>query len=229
MYFYILKSTLQSVELIVPMSEKQFLSVMTTLSARKKAAIIDAAIDLFQKNGFQGTSMDAIAAQADVSKRTVYNHFPSKQELFEHIAQSVWETANQATMVTFYSEEAVEPQLLALALKELELVGDESFLRLSRVLMAEFIHEPAMAQAIIARFGEEESSLTQWMQQAKHHRQLKIEDAEQAGAQFHSLIKAQAFWPQIMFGQESIPEAQHNAFAQQVCTMFLAVYGRKES
>mgnify|MGYP000538830545 CR=1 FL=1 len=200
---------------------------MTTLSARKKAAIVDAAIDMFQQNGFQGSSMDAIAAQAQVSKRTVYNHFPSKQELFEHIAQSVWETANQATKATFAPKEDIQPQLEALAMQELALVGDKSFLRLSRVLMAEFIHEPEMAQAIILRFGEEESSLTQWMQQAKHHSQLNIEDAEQAGAQFHSLIKAQAFWPQIMFGQESIPKPQHEQFAQQVCTMFLAVYGKQ--
>lgn len=199
---------------------------MTTLSARKKAAIIDAAIDLFQKNGFQGTSMDAIAQLAQVSKRTVYNHFPSKQELFEHIAQSVWQTANQATEACLKLDEDIEPQLMALALQELALVGDESFLRLSRVLMAEFIHEPAMAQSILERFSKEESSLTQWMQQAKHHQQLNIEDAEQAGGQFHSLIKAQAFWPQIMFGQESIPKSQHKVFAQQVCTMFLSVYGQ---
>ncbi len=200
---------------------------MTTLSARKKAAIIDAAIDLFQKNGFQGTSMDAIAQLAQVSKRTVYNHFPSKQELFEHIAQTVWETANQATVACFELDKPIEPQLMTLALQELALVGDESFLRLSRVLMAEFIHEPAMAQAILARFSKEESSLTQWMQQAKNHKQLNIEDAEQAGGQFHSLIKAQAFWPQIMFGQESIPKPQHTLFSEQVCTMFLAVYGQK--
>ena len=201
---------------------------MTTLSARKKAAIVDAAIDMFQKNGFQGTSMDAIAQQAQVSKRTVYNHFPSKQALFEHIAQSVWETANQATMLAFEPEAELLPQLQALAMKELALVGDESFLRLSRVLMAEFIHEPAMAQAILERFNNEESSLTQWMQQASQHAQLNIINAEQAGGQFHGLIKAQAFWPQIMFGQEPIPKSQHEEFSKQVCTMFLSVYGQGE-
>jgi len=201
---------------------------MTTLSARKKAAIVDAAIEMFQKSGFQGTSMDAIAQQAQVSKRTVYNHFPSKQALFEHIAQSVWETANQATMVAFEPEAELLPQLQALAMKELALVGDESFLRLSRVLMAEFIHEPAMAQTILERFNNEESSLTQWMQQASQHPQLNIIEAEQAGGQFHGLIKAQAFWPQIMFGQEPIPKSQHEEFSKQVCTMFLSVYGVTE-
>ncbi|MEH6343955.1 MAG: TetR/AcrR family transcriptional regulator [Bermanella sp.] len=199
---------------------------MTTLSARKKAAIVDAAIDIFQKNGFQGSSMDAIAQQAQVSKRTVYNHFPSKQALFEHIAQSVWESANQATVAQFDAQQNIEPQLRVLAMQELALVGDAGFLRLSRVLMAEFIHEPSMAQAILERFNKEESSLTQWMQKASQHPQLTIGDAEQAGGQFHGLIKAQAFWPQIMFGQESIPTDQHEQLAKQVCTMFLSVYGK---
>ncbi len=198
---------------------------MPTLSARKKAAIIQAAIELFQVNGFQGTSMDTVAAKAEVSKRTVYNHFPSKQDLFETIAQSVWQTANQATSVDFNQHVGVSEQLIALAMKELAVVSEGNFMRLSRVLMAEFIHNPAMAQSILERFDSEESSLTIWMQQAGKQGALNVSDAAQAGAQFHSLIKAQAFWPQIMLGKDAIPAQDHAAFAQQVCIMFLAVYG----
>ncbi len=200
---------------------------MPTLSARKKVAIIDAAIELFQLNGFQGTSMDAIAARAEVSKRTVYNHFPSKQDLFETIAQSVWESVNQATALAYDPKLPVEQQLKTLAMKELILVSEPDFLKLSRVLMAEFIHNQEMAQKILQRFDQEQSSYTTWMQGAAQHGTLNISDALQAGAQFHSLIKAQAFWPQIMFGQDPMPQDQHEAFSQQVCTMFLAVFADK--
>jgi len=211
-----------SVELIFHIQEYL---VMTTLSARKKTAIIEAAINLFQLSGFQGTSMDAIAAKAEVSKRTVYNHFPSKQDLFETIAQSVWESANEATAVSYEPAMPMREQLFELAMKELRLVSDVEFLKLTRVLMAEFIHEPDMAQTILERFNQEQSSLTLWMQHAEKHGQLNLNDPKEAATQFHSLIKSQAFWPQIMFGQESIPAEKHDAFAQQVCTMFLAVYG----
>jgi len=202
---------------------------MPTLSARKKAAIIDAAIDLFQLNGFQGTSMDAIAAKAEASKRTVYNHFPSKQDLFETIAQSVWERVNEATAQEFDPQLAVEAQLKTLAMKELALMCDPEFLKLSRVLMAEIIHNQEMAQKILERFDKEQSSYTTWMQAAAEHGALNISDGQQAGAQFHALIKAQAFWPQIMFGQAPIPADQHEEFSQQVCTMFLAVFGIRKS
>ena len=49
---------------------------------RKRAAILQAAIDLFLKNGYSNTSMDAIAAKAGVTKQTVYAHCKSKDALF---------------------------------------------------------------------------------------------------------------------------------------------------
>ncbi|MET9391243.1 TetR/AcrR family transcriptional regulator [Streptomyces sp. NPDC006624] len=48
---------------------------------RKRQAIVRAARELFLREGF-GVGMDAIAAEAGVSKVTVYNHFGSKEALF---------------------------------------------------------------------------------------------------------------------------------------------------
>ncbi|MCF5632840.1 TetR family transcriptional regulator, partial [Pseudomonas syringae] len=50
------------------------------LTDQKREAIVLAAIAEFGDRGFEITSMDRIAARAEVSKRTVYNHFPSKEE-----------------------------------------------------------------------------------------------------------------------------------------------------
>lgn len=50
-------------------------------AARKREAIVRAARTLFLREGF-GVGMDAIAAEAGVSKVTVYNHFGSKEALF---------------------------------------------------------------------------------------------------------------------------------------------------
>jgi AcrR family transcriptional regulator len=49
---------------------------------RRRPLVLDAAHDLFLTNGFEGTSMDAIAAAAGVSKPVVYDCFASKDELF---------------------------------------------------------------------------------------------------------------------------------------------------
>ena len=51
----------------------------------KKQIILEAAIKVFCKNGFDASSMDKIAETAGVSKITVYNHFQSKENLFQEI------------------------------------------------------------------------------------------------------------------------------------------------
>jgi AcrR family transcriptional regulator len=48
-----------------------------------RAAIVDAAINRFGEDGFGGTSIDAVADAARVSKGAVYHHFSDKAELFE--------------------------------------------------------------------------------------------------------------------------------------------------
>ncbi|HEX7915780.1 helix-turn-helix domain-containing protein, partial [Rudaea sp.] len=54
----------------------------------KRAAILDAAKQLFVKQGFEGTSMDAIANKAGVSKLTVYSHYRDKETLFAEAVRS---------------------------------------------------------------------------------------------------------------------------------------------
>jgi AcrR family transcriptional regulator len=49
---------------------------------RRRPQVLDAALELFLERGYQGTSMDAIAGAAGVSKPVVYACFPSKDELF---------------------------------------------------------------------------------------------------------------------------------------------------
>jgi AcrR family transcriptional regulator len=49
---------------------------------RRRPIVLDTAYKLFLENGFERTSMDAIAAAAGVSKPVVYDCFPSKDELF---------------------------------------------------------------------------------------------------------------------------------------------------
>ncbi|MDQ3573198.1 MAG: TetR/AcrR family transcriptional regulator [Actinomycetota bacterium] len=49
---------------------------------RRRPLVLDAAYELFLESGFEGTSMDAIAQAAGVSKPVVYDCFSSKDELF---------------------------------------------------------------------------------------------------------------------------------------------------
>ena len=47
----------------------------------RRAAILDAALEVFSRHGYNGTSIDEIANAAGISKALIYEHFPSKREL----------------------------------------------------------------------------------------------------------------------------------------------------
>jgi len=50
-----------------------------------RAAIEDAAVELFMEHGYHATSMRQIAERAGLALGGIYNHFASKEELFEGI------------------------------------------------------------------------------------------------------------------------------------------------
>ena len=66
-------------------------------SGPKGEAIAAAAVRLFLRDGYERTSVDAIAAEAGVSKRTIYNRYRDKENLF----LSVLRDSYAAMMLTF--------------------------------------------------------------------------------------------------------------------------------
>ena len=58
---------------------------------RSRARIIEAARSLFAEHGFESVSMDDVAAEAAVSRTTVFNHFPSKHALLEGVTERILE------------------------------------------------------------------------------------------------------------------------------------------
>jgi AcrR family transcriptional regulator len=51
------------------------------MPSTKRDHLVDTALTLFARDGFQGTGIDKILAESGVAKMTLYNHFKSKDEL----------------------------------------------------------------------------------------------------------------------------------------------------
>ncbi len=62
------------------------------MAAEKHELILVAARDNFLRSGYAGASMDAIAAGADVSVKTIYSHFRNKAELFSAVMKAACTT-----------------------------------------------------------------------------------------------------------------------------------------
>jgi AcrR family transcriptional regulator len=54
----------------------------------RRAQLLNAALEVFVANGFHGAAMDEIAETARVSKPVLYQHFPSKRELYMALLDS---------------------------------------------------------------------------------------------------------------------------------------------
>jgi len=54
----------------------------TTRGVETQQTILNSALELFSKNGYDATSVAEICSQANISKGAFYHHFPTKQDLF---------------------------------------------------------------------------------------------------------------------------------------------------
>ncbi|MBY8937133.1 TetR/AcrR family transcriptional regulator [Pseudomonas fluorescens] len=196
------------------------------LTDRKREAIIQAAIAEFRANGFEITSMDKIAATAGVSKRTVYNHFPSKEELFAEILNQLWARISAEQSVVYNRDQPLREQLRQMLQAKVQLMADENFLTLARVAIAATIHSPERAQNMVERMGEREEGLTVWIRAAQADGRLKAVDPEFAAHQVQGLLKTFGFWPQMSMGRAALDVEMQNTVAESALEMFLACYQR---
>lgn len=195
-----------------------------TLTERKRLAIIDAAIEEFHECGFQGSSMDKISARAQVSKRTVYNHFASKEVLFSEIMAQVWEKALAATCYPYSKTAPLATQLYDIAMQETALLRSEAHMRMSRLVIAECFHSADMVQQNLAKLSVAESGLIVWLKAAQEDGRLKPLDYEMASTQFIGLIKSFAFWPQVITQAPQLDDAATKAIVESSVSMFLKQY-----
>lgn len=199
------------------------------LTDRKRETIIQAAIAEFRDNGFKVASMDNIAARAGVSKRTVYNHFPSKDELFAGILTQLWESIQDQLELDYRKDQPLRAQLRELMQAKMRLFNNPSFMDLARVAIAEMIHSPERAREMVAKIGEREEHFNNWIRAAQADGKLKAVDPAFAACQLQSLVKGFAFWPQIAMGQPPIPEPMQQEIVDAAVEMFLAQYSIGDS
>ena len=64
-------------------------------------ALVEAARDLFAKDGFAATSLDAVVAKAGVTKGALYHHFSGKRDLFAAVFVAEQENLNEVVAAAY--------------------------------------------------------------------------------------------------------------------------------
>jgi AcrR family transcriptional regulator len=112
----------------------------------KQEAILQGAIQIFLRSGYAGTSMDQVAAEAGVSKQTIYSHFQDKEGLFKALMEQLTIRRFQAA----FNCEALngEPKVLLRQFAETYLtkIADDNYIALFRLIFSESFRFPELAK-----------------------------------------------------------------------------------
>lgn len=205
-------------------SSKQALEKKLTRSEQKRLDIINAAKKAFNDYGVQGTSMDKLAEVAGVSKRTVYNHFASKEALVMYLVGDLWRQALVHSEQTYCDKTELNTQLGEIILSEVQLIGSQTYIELSRVAFGYLLFNAELLKHALEEFANTETALFKWLKAAVADGKLVIDDIELANTQIHNLIKGSCFWPQLMQISPVLNSKEQGALVDSTVTMFLSRY-----
>jgi TetR/AcrR family transcriptional regulator, mexJK operon transcriptional repressor len=162
-------------------------------AVRRDARLLDVATKLFMERGFDGTSIDAVAETAGVSKPTVYARYRDKRDLFTAVLRATIERLlaplSAATAAAKVNPKSVERTLHGLSRHLLTNASTPEVVMMRRTLAAQTVRFPE-----VAKLGYEEGwlrgvqAIATLLQQFADRGQIKIDDPAIAADLFLSLV-----------------------------------------
>jgi TetR/AcrR family transcriptional repressor of mexJK operon len=165
---------------------------------KKREAIFEAAHRLFMSRGY-GASVDAIAAEAGVSKQTVYKAFPAKVELFAAIAGRISDGIT-APLDQAHADALTPAEVLTeLARHIFEVVYAESSIALHRVLIAERTQFPELASTFYrVGPGATRVRLAEYLARETARGRLNAPEPDMAAEHFLGLLTGHSYMRRLL-------------------------------
>jgi TetR/AcrR family transcriptional repressor of mexJK operon len=200
-------------------------------SARKRRAILEAGTALFLVHGYRGTSMDEIAAIAEVSKQTVYKHFADKESLFSEIVTSTVEEVAEPVhdeVLELQDSGDVEADLRRLARRLLGQVMQPRILQLRRLVIGEAGRFPELGRTFYEQGpGRTIAALATVFERLADRGVLQPGDPLLAAAHFNWLVMSIPLNRAMLLGEDEPPaSAELNQYADAGVRAFLAAYAQ---
>ncbi len=197
--------------------------------ARKRAAILEAAQQVFFANGFVGASMDQVAATAAVSKQTVYKHFSDKEALFREVVTNVVRARDGGIATDFLStgEGPIGDRLRSFGRHFLKGVMQPDVLKLRRLVIGEAGRFPELGRSFYdlgPRRATEQLAVA--IREAAARQRVLLQDPQLAAEHLLCLILSIPLNQAMLLGdQYAFTEAALDRYADEGVTAFLRAYG----
>jgi TetR/AcrR family transcriptional regulator, mexJK operon transcriptional repressor len=199
-------------------------------SARKRRAIMEAARKVFLRKGYDGASMDDVAALAAVSKQTVYKHFADKKTLFTAIITGdigAAETLTHGMVAALPDSEDIGADLRQFARRHIADVTKPHLIRLRRIIIAEAERFPELARIWYASGPERaHATLADQFQALARRGLLRVDDPLLAAQYFNWLILSIPLNKAMFHGSDTeFTPSELGRYADEGVRIFLAAYG----
>jgi TetR/AcrR family transcriptional regulator, regulator of autoinduction and epiphytic fitness len=194
------------------------------LNEEKRKAILKAAITEFYEKGFEGSSMDTISKEANVSKATVYNHFKNKEELFIAITEILKDRLYESFEYTYKKDKPIEEQLYEIGKQELNFLNDEENITLIKIATIVMIQKNQIGLKVLDIVKDDcMLMVVQWFEDAKKDGKLDFESSSFVSRQFIGMIKSFVLYQQF-YGAPTLPKEEHENLLKQAVKMIKVLY-----
>lgn len=198
------------------------------VNPKKGDAILKAATVLFLRDGFEKTSMDAIAAEAGVTKQTVYSHYQTKDKLFTRMISDLCNRHVHTKPALSHAKKPFEKLLYEIGMGLLTLITSPEGMAATRLVVAESARYPKIARLYYENGTQRITRLIAGFLDEQNDRgAVRIPDTESAAAYFFAMLKGQYFL-RMTLGVPPIPsKKEREAHVRETVAVFLHLYGGK--
>lgn len=191
----------------------------------KRAAILRASNRLFAAQGLAGTSMEAIAAAAGVSKLTLYSHFSNKDELFRQTVIAKCGEHWPEVLFDVLARPPLATRLRLIGRGFLDLVNSEEVISLYRLMAAEGGGESKLGR-LFWEAGPERTMqrFAQVLEAARAAGELDVADPRRAAAHFFVLLKGEQHLKCLVGASSVATVAVRQQHIDEVVELFLRAY-----
>lgn len=187
-----------------------------------RGAIVDAAQRLFLERGFGAVSMDELAVAAGVARRTLYNQFTSKEEIFREMLLRVSQQLGDAFPPGIETEGDVDHVLRVIARVILDLHKNPEYMGFLRMVVADSRQFPWIAKEFAAVMDPQTDRLTRYIAHLNELGVLSCRNPLLAAHQLMGIFNDLSLWPWMM-GRKNLPIPADEAIDETI-RMFLHHY-----
>lgn len=198
--------------------------------AAKREQILNAARTIFIRLGFDGASMNDVAAEAGVSKATLYVYFASKEALFAALIEEMVAVLPENALKLEHSVGDLRDTLVEMGMILMRALTKPEHVQFNRMVLATVEKFPKFGHMFYeAGPARGMAKMQDFLKREVAHGHLAIDDLDLAAHQLLDLIKSR-FLVEMLLGISGRPDEEklRRSVASGI-DMFLAKYGRQPS